>query len=687
MKKKVYTLYIISLIITLGCHKEDFRPESVNISLELAGQNKKELINALRHYSKNSSDSLQHQAACYLISYMVGHSSNDQFQEFPSQITSLFNSQDSLVKANYFNPYIAGGTEAANKRSTERSTAIRNALKRSINWIEQKQGPFEDLQTIKSEWLIDHIDNAFKAWRESPFASRLSFDEFKETLLPYRYRNEALDYTASEYRDLLYDVLNVKEASTTGDVVNRINTYSTAMSCLQKSDTLLGNLGPYDLLQFNLLGCDRHSDWTARALNALGVPAAYDFTPSWLNRSRMHYWVAVRDTNSVFRPFTPMWQELGDTIYFNETSTVFRKTFTPQPSPFTQKRLKEELPSIFNTPFLKDVSEEYHKVTALTIPFKPIKSAPNFGYLSIFSTNGWKPVAWGRRNKESSDYKFGKVPLFVMYVPGIYYREKIIPQQPPFYLDGNGKMHPFLTNSKRPINLSLKRKFHEKGHLIDMMIDMVGTKLQGANKSDFSDAEDLHTLSLDDLSAMTTNSFKVGNKKAFRYLRCLPKQDKLLHIASFDILSKGEKNNQKPTKVTVRALADSSNYTKLFDNNLETFITAKAIEFDLEKPTRIAEIQLAPRNSNNGIIIGDRYELLYYDNKWISAGITTATTNQIHYNNVPSNTLYWLRNLDRGKEEQAFLYNDGKQIFINEENYLAGKWTPFRNLMAKVLKK
>jgi hypothetical protein len=618
---------------------------------------------------------------------MQGHFSNNQILEIPYTIIYLFKSQDSLVKANYFNPYIAEGTEAANESSSERSTTIRNTLKRSSDKIDQKQGTFEDLQTIKSEWLIDYIDNAFKAWYESPFASRLTFNEFKETLLPYRYRNEALDYTASEYRELLSGVLKVKEASSVGDVVNRINTYSTAMSCLQKSDTLSDNLGPYDVLKFNLLGCDRHSDWTAHALNALGVPTVYDFTPSWLNRSRMHYWVAVRDTNGVFLPFTPMWQELGDTIYFNETSTVFRKTFTPQPSPFSQKRPKEELPSIFNTPFLKDVSEEYHKVTALTIPFKSIKSAPNFGYLSIFSTKGWKPVAWGKRTEGSRNYKFDKVPLFVMYVPGIFYHENIIPQQPPFYLDGHGKMHPFLANSQHPINLSLKRKFHEKGHLIDMMIDMVGTKVQGANKSDFSDAEDLHTLSLDDLSAMTTHSFKIGSKKAFRYLRCVPKQGKLLHIASFDILSTNEKNNQRPTSLTISALADTSDYSKMFDNNLETFVTAKAIEFDLKKPTRIAEIQLAPRNSNNGIIIGDRYELLYYDNKWISAGITTATTNQVQYNHVPSNTLYWLRNLDRGKEEQAFLYQNGQQIFINEDNYLNGEWTPFRNLMASILSK
>lgn len=43
-----------------------------------------------------------------------------------------------------------------------------------------------DLYTIDSRFLINHIDHVFYQWRISPFACRLSFEEFCKTLLPYR---------------------------------------------------------------------------------------------------------------------------------------------------------------------------------------------------------------------------------------------------------------------------------------------------------------------------------------------------------------------------------------------------------------------------------------------------------------------------------------------------------------------
>ena len=46
--------------------------------------------------------------------------------------------------------------------------------------------PLRDTEIITPCFLIRHINHAFKVWKSSPFVRELSFDEFKEYILPYR---------------------------------------------------------------------------------------------------------------------------------------------------------------------------------------------------------------------------------------------------------------------------------------------------------------------------------------------------------------------------------------------------------------------------------------------------------------------------------------------------------------------
>ena len=87
---------------------------------------------------------------------------------------------------------------------------------------------------------------------------------------------------------------------------------------------------------------------------------------------------------------------------------------------------------------------------------------------------------------------------------------------------------------------------------------------------------------------------------------------------------------------------------------------------DLGVPLNLNRIRIAPRNAHNGIVPGDNYQLLYWSNGWIQSETKQAGYNFIEFEKVPSNTLYWLRNLDYGKEEQPFFYRNGKQIFSNQ---------------------
>lgn len=45
-----------------------------------------------------------------------------------------------------------------------------------------------DVERIKADYLIHHIDRAFQQWATSPWLEDLTFDDFLEYLLPYLYR-------------------------------------------------------------------------------------------------------------------------------------------------------------------------------------------------------------------------------------------------------------------------------------------------------------------------------------------------------------------------------------------------------------------------------------------------------------------------------------------------------------------
>lgn len=104
----------------------------------------------------------------------------------------------------------------------------------------------------------------------------------------------------------------------------------------------------------------------------------------------------------------------------------------------------------------------------------------------------------------------------------------------------------------------------------------------------------------------------------------------------------------------------------MFDSDMLSFCAKKRIVLDLGRPRKINRMRIAPRNAHNGIVRGDKYQLFYWDDEWISAGVQQAKLNYLEYEDIPVNTLYWLRNLDHGKEEQPIFYEDGEQIFSNQ---------------------
>lgn len=109
-------------------------------------------------------------------------------------------------------------------------------------------------------------------------------------------------------------------------------------------------------------------------------------------------------------------------------------------------------------------------------------------------------------------------------------------------------------------------------------------------------------------------------------------------------------------------------YLQACDGNPDTYIESSWFGIEFTPPVCAKALQLYPRNSRNGIEPNNHYQLLYFDNnKWIEHETVHSKYNYIDFDSIPSGTIYWLRNLDQGKEELPFFFPKDKQVFISQE--------------------
>ena len=50
----------------------------------------------------------------------------------------------------------------------------------------------KDIEVVDSAFLVEHIEWAFKVWKEQPWGGNVTFDDFCEYILPYRIGDEPL---------------------------------------------------------------------------------------------------------------------------------------------------------------------------------------------------------------------------------------------------------------------------------------------------------------------------------------------------------------------------------------------------------------------------------------------------------------------------------------------------------------
>lgn len=262
--RKQFLFLLILVYLFSGCRKNPVLLEEV---LAYSGANQPELEKVIAHYARNPEDSLKLRAAVFLIENMPGHYAMEGqvLEDYWAKLDTTPGVHYHVKKMMQTVPY------------------------HYPNYRKRMQ-VCEDVKSIRADYLISRIDQAFAQWKDRPWLKEIDYETFRDYLLPYRVENEPLDY----WRDSV------------GIFRKRLD------ECLEWYDNSWWNMqklaGFFFSFNNNLArpvidsafrdysyDCVTTSMTELFAMRIIGIPAAIDFTPGFANHNGRHYWMMPID--------------------------------------------------------------------------------------------------------------------------------------------------------------------------------------------------------------------------------------------------------------------------------------------------------------------------------------------------------------------------------------------------------
>ena len=654
-----YKLGILGVFIVFLCFSCGKRQNYLEEALQFAGANRPELEKALAHYRQNPEDSLKYKAAVFLIENMPGHYSYKNTAYLQSYYDELCDSV-SLNNSNI-----------ANRDIIEKiSSRYNDSRIREMAW---------DSRTITAKYIIDNIERAFDAWKTGEWATHVSFDDFCEYILPYKgselqsldnWREYAKDSLKSDidllhYCDL-YKNLTFQAATSVSKEIIRINQQEYpigGVNAIPVKDIKTILKMPYG-------SCEDYSFLALSVMRSKGIPVMEDFTPQWPFQALGHSWNTVLDNYGKNVVFSAGYSNPGEPHKPDERmAKVFRKCYAVNRDILAIHFAEQSVPLAFKNFFIKDVTDEYMDTRDVEIKIPAaFRNKHQYAYLAVFDNRNWIPVQFGKVNGQKVE--FGKMGKMCMYLPVFYDESGICPFAAPFYIAYDGSIRRFETDTTRRQTVDVFRKYFVGRQCYGVGARLQGGRFEAANRADFKDAVLLYTI-----PHFTVQSGMVGTDiidTAYRYWRYCSADSGYNNVAELYFY---RQNGGKPVYGQIIGTRGSYNnnpvWTReaVFDGDPLTFFDAPEpngtwVGLDFGKPVKIDHISYTPRGDGNDVTPGDMHELLYWSGKqWISLGKREADDIVLTYENVPVNTVYWIRNLSRGKDERIFTYEGGKQVW------------------------
>ena len=657
--------------------------------------NKMDLYKVLMHYRFVDIDSEKYKAALFLVENMKYHYSSGKIIQDNPDLEQWRAETDSI----YFGIIKNSTLDNFPWDTLKKTQQIRHKELDSVAVHEVKSNNelYLDCQYLSSEFIIEHIDNAFKVWETSKFARNLTFDEFKEYILPYRsIRGYGFHTSGDKFHDLFSKYVLADTSLSLREHVQHYNLAINGMRNLNGRTKRKEVAGIYDLYDRSSHACIEIANYGCNILRACGIPTVVEFNICYRNFGGRHYHCNAYDTNKVWKTFNAESSLPGDGDWaFAHTLNVYRELYGAQENtPFFLKNRDEYVPPVLSSPCIQDVTSNLQKTVAIKLPFSE-ETTNHLAYLGTFhkESGGLIPVTWGEIDTLSNTISFEHAIPNMIYFP-IYYPSKNFEVfGDPFYvkLDSSGASVlpiPGIDGQKDSlITLVINRKFPQKPNMLKVAQNLVGGQFLGANKWDFSDAKVLYEIK--EAPTPYFLNYRLKNRTSYQYYRFqAPKKHPNANISMLEWVTRKSFNYTNVHKVSrphlitpdgVKSLKNESRFVKLldakswddmkwkmeYDGNMQTAPGAyPSITLSLQSPQVVTDIRFSPRNADNGITNGDEFELFYWNDGWQYGGKCKAKYEYVSFEKIPANKLYWLVNKTRGKEELVFTMVDGKQSFL-----------------------
>ena len=576
-------------------------------ALVYAGDNRSELEAVLFHYRD---DERKKRAAEWLIRNMPGHYGYAPFEGLDS------------VKA------VLRDLKAGEKVPIDRIRKWQTVNLESFKKV-------YDSKVISASYLISNIEQAFESLDSRPWNRYLSEEDFYELLLPYRVGNEPLGVDWRHLYAQRYGwVLDSLYAGS--DVVKAVDTIHKQLEgdfFQYNTYFRLPSMGPDFLMETRIGVCKEICEFTLFLMRALGVPVAMDNNAM---RS-VHSWNVVLDTTGRYELFW-MDQFKGTRISRGgddgrKKGKVYRNTFA--------------------APFQKDVSGSYFGSSSIRVPF----SGKGPVWMGLFTEAKWHPVEPVRH--------IGPIAFFRDVEPGMVFTPMVdgcVAGYPVMLDDRSRRIQRLVPDHRRPVDVTVSRKTRLSGHVFSLMAGSEGVSFEVSDSPDFLDSR---VVGICKRPRSNYNYVSVRDIGPFRYLRVAPPAGAPVQMAEVRLFGDTLLRDTVPVSL-VRGEPDAA--LLVDDDELSYYLAGHkelSVVLDLGEKRRVSVIEWVPRNDDNFLRHGDEYELLYQDGRhgWKSLGSRIADDSVLVFKNAPSNALFRLHDITRGKEEEVFTESGDMQVF------------------------
>lgn len=631
-KTPIYILLLLCLIVSCSNNKLEY-------SYKFAEGNADEIIKVINHFKDQP---LKLKAAEYLIENMAIHYSYEN------------------SASEYYNSLLNESIKISRKEKEIRNKAI----KRIDDSLKQVYGVYDksiiekkyDLKSIKSSYLINHIEESYKCWNNK-WCKHLSFEQFCRFILPYRVGSEPIEDWRKIISKELPWIKDIKNSELTSyEAICRIN--DSLKNIINFSDIYdkLTDQPISDMLRVKIGKCNDMTTFATLIMRTAGLPVTV------VSQARGHSWNVFIDEDGNWRDFMSSETNPCDSIVsihykvFNRYySKVYLKTFH---IPKNRLKIISANTGIRFPGFMYSNTED---ITSKIMNTKDVTFTLNdeiknrYGYLMSFRDNSkmGDPISFTTISDNKAVFK--DVGVDGNYYLAIYNNGQFEPVSNMLHLNIDSTYR-FIPDKSQLNSCKLYRKAKESKAFSNFVKGHIGATIDAANNKNFKNSIQIATINS---PYYNFSGDKCQKDVEAKYVRLTPFADSALHIAEFALYNnRGEKIEAKPFSEFNKDYSEN-----ICDNNIRTNFNGEKgewIGFELKERNKISGYKILARNNFNVVEKGDSYELFYFDHGWRSLGVQKADTNFVEYKNIPKGAICVLRNITKGKREDLFSIENGK---------------------------